>query len=238
MWPRISTGSCSAAFGRTRAAGFNTLTISRLRFWILRIRYRPCRRPPANRGRPVRAGRGAWLLSQPWPAASHWRPEDGFCIGKCRGRSPVHGRAVHEPSGLRTVSRVLTRRESGRFRRGRRSRSNHDIYVKLVGPGEPLRLTTDPARDHSPAWSPDGRSIAFIRDLSDERAAVLLLPALGGAERKLTETAAPSVEWPFYGTRALAWTPDGQRLVVSDKAERTGHYRSFCYRSRRARGRG
>ena len=51
---------------------------------------------------------------------------------------------------------------------------------------------------------------------------MLLLPALGGAERRLAETAAPSVEWPFYGTRALAWTPDGKRLVVSDKAEKDG----------------
>ena len=29
--------------------------------------------------------------------------------------------------------------------------------------GEPQRLTTNPARDAAPAWSPDGRSIAFMR---------------------------------------------------------------------------
>ena len=40
---------------------------------------------------------------------------------------------------------------------------NYDIYVKLAGPGEPVRLTTSSARDESPAWSPDGRFIAFIR---------------------------------------------------------------------------
>ena len=34
---------------------------------------------------------------------------------------------------------------------------NYDIYVKLVGPGEPFRLTTDPADDDWPAWSPDGQ---------------------------------------------------------------------------------
>jgi serine/threonine protein kinase len=35
---------------------------------------------------------------------------------------------------------------------------NSDIYVKVVRTtGPPLRLTTDPADDHSPAWSPDGR---------------------------------------------------------------------------------
>ena len=31
------------------------------------------------------------------------------------------------------------------------SSENHDIYVKLAGPGEPIRLTTDPANDEQPA---------------------------------------------------------------------------------------
>ena len=42
---------------------------------------------------------------------------------------------------------------------------NYDIYVKLIGSERPLQLTTNPARDYSPAWSPDGRWIAFCRDL-------------------------------------------------------------------------
>jgi Transcriptional regulatory protein, C terminal/WD40-like Beta Propeller Repeat len=32
---------------------------------------------------------------------------------------------------------------------------NLDIYVMLIGSGKPLRLTTDPAVDVAPAWSPD-----------------------------------------------------------------------------------
>jgi serine/threonine protein kinase len=57
---------------------------------------------------------------------------------------------------------------------------NQDIYVKVVGTaGAPLRLTTDPARDYSPAWSPDGRFIAFLRRLSQEKSALLVIPALG-----------------------------------------------------------
>jgi len=90
---------------------------------------------------------------------------------------------------------------------------NDDIYVKLIGTGgPPLRLTTDRAADYSPAWSPDGRFIAFLRDLSREKVAVLLMPALGGPEQKVAEilTGPNFLPGPF-----LAWSPDGNWLVVS-----------------------
>jgi Tol biopolymer transport system component/predicted Ser/Thr protein kinase len=91
---------------------------------------------------------------------------------------------------------------------------NYDIYVKLIGPGAPLRLTTDPAQDRGPAWSPDGRWIAFVRFPSSGPSAVFLIPALGGPERKLAEG-------NFYLFEELcswlAWTRDGRWLVVSDE---------------------
>src|SRR5207244_1977568 len=44
---------------------------------------------------------------------------------------------------------------------------NQDIYVKLIGSGQPLRLTTNPAADTHPTWSPDGRYIAFFRQSTE-----------------------------------------------------------------------
>jgi len=41
--------------------------------------------------------------------------------------------------------------------------NNADIYVKVIGADPPLRLTSHPQPDENPAWSPDGRWIAFKR---------------------------------------------------------------------------
>jgi Tol biopolymer transport system component/DNA-binding winged helix-turn-helix (wHTH) protein len=93
---------------------------------------------------------------------------------------------------------------------------NLDIYLKLVGPGEPHRLTTDPAADFSPAWSPDGDRIAFLRQFDEEgRCAIYLMPALGGRERRLADvdlTAFRSAPGSL-----LAWTPDGRWLAVAGR---------------------
>jgi serine/threonine protein kinase len=90
-----------------------------------------------------------------------------------------------------------------------------DIYVKLIGGGPPLRLTKDPAPDAFPAWSPDGLSIAFLR-VGPDRAQVLLVPALGGPERRLGEVA-PAITFPLAPLAPyLAWLPDGKSLVTVD----------------------
>ena len=91
---------------------------------------------------------------------------------------------------------------------------NFDIYVKLLDAGVPLRLTSNPAAEWSPAWSPDGRYIAFCRGVRD-RDEIWMVPALGGAERKLAESA-----W----CSSLSWSPDGKYLAMSDESgPRTPH---------------
>ena len=90
---------------------------------------------------------------------------------------------------------------------------NFDIYVKQVGSGgPPLRLTTDPAIDTIPAWSPDDRYIAFVRNSGKGASTLLLVPPLGGPERTVATLPAGGfyLDWPF----GIAWTPDSKWLAV------------------------
>ena len=90
--------------------------------------------------------------------------------------------------------------------------SNKDIYVKLVGPGEPQRLTTSTATDDAPAWSPDGRLLAFIRSTSETTDDLLVIPARGGDERRLTVMSVPDPR--RRSRRNIAWTPDGKWIAL------------------------
>ena len=82
-----------------------------------------------------------------------------------------------------------------------------DLYVKEIGSERLLRLTRHPSKGIVPAWSPDGGSIAFVRS-TDENAEILLIPALGGPERRLVEK-----EVAVGHLIRISWSPDGKRIA-------------------------
>jgi Tol biopolymer transport system component/DNA-binding winged helix-turn-helix (wHTH) protein len=100
---------------------------------------------------------------------------------------------------------------------------NYDIYVKLAGPGEPVRLTTNPAHDEHPAWSPDGRFIAFIRfALPGGGADLVVIPALGGAERTIATIFLAPIPQDVRPISNLSWTPDGRWLAFGGTTSPNG----------------
>ena len=91
----------------------------------------------------------------------------------------------------------------------------YDIYVKQIGVEPPFRLTNDPAVDYNPVWSPDGGFIAFLRELSLERTAIVVIPQRGGPERVVAELKGSprNLPWgPF-----LSWTPDSKWIVCPEQ---------------------
>ena len=98
-----------------------------------------------------------------------------------------------------------------------RKEDHNEIYVKLIGPGDPLRLTSGP-HDYAPSWSPDGRWIAFLRTQSPYVQELRVITALGGAERKLADlntNTTPDV-------RTISWSADTKWISCGDQKNAQG----------------
>ncbi|HEV2950507.1 MAG TPA: DPP IV N-terminal domain-containing protein [Actinomycetota bacterium] len=77
---------------------------------------------------------------------------------------------------------------------------NRDIYVANGDGTGVIRLTTDPGADMYPSWSPDGGSIAFLRDGD-----VYVMAADGTGARRITSSPEAEIVPSF--------SPDGSKLV-------------------------
>ncbi len=82
------------------------------------------------------------------------------------------------------------------------------VWVQSLPDGDPRRLTTaSSGTEHTPSWSPDGRSVAWVTWQDGVGGHVWRAPADGsGAPVRVTRT-------PAYYDR-LAWSPDGARILA------------------------
>jgi Tol biopolymer transport system component/DNA-binding winged helix-turn-helix (wHTH) protein len=93
---------------------------------------------------------------------------------------------------------------------------NLDIYVKVIGSDRSQRLTFDEARDFRPAWSPDGRWIAFLRATAGRQISIMRIPPTGGPEHKVA-VVHPGYLASYDRAPLLEWTPDGRWLLTADR---------------------
>jgi TolB protein len=95
-----------------------------------------------------------------------------------------------------------------------------DIHIRSIEGGDPIRLTEDPAADHSPAWSSQGRVIAFVSNRSGEPEIWLAdLDKVG--EERFTNISRSSVSSEAFPV----WSPDGSKLAwASDQDGYRGLY--------------
>ena len=78
--------------------------------------------------------------------------------------------------------------------------------------GEKTKLTAPPTGflgDFFPAFSPDQKTLAFVRSVSIAAADIYLLPLAGGESRRLT--------FDNTSIRGLSWTSDGKEIVFASR---------------------
>ncbi len=83
------------------------------------------------------------------------------------------------------------------------------------------RLTRAPAIDTAPAWSRDGRRIAFASGRDGGEPEIYVMNADGSAQTRLTRTP------PFVADNTPTWSPDGRRIAFA--SNRAGAFNQEIY---------
>jgi TolB protein len=88
------------------------------------------------------------------------------------------------------------------------SRRGLDVYVAAVPDGKPRRIAgIDGRDDFSPAWSPNGKLIAYrLNPVRGDESDIMVVPATGGTPRNLTRS-------PGIADWSPAWSPDGRSIA-------------------------
>jgi Tol biopolymer transport system component len=100
------------------------------------------------------------------------------------------------------------------------------VYLLRPGAGQPRPLTArvDGVSVYDPAWSPDGRRVAFVRSTETE-SAIVVAEVDGGGERVL-RSEAYDIEGPRNRLWDPAWSPDGGRIAFTlRRLDRRYHFR-------------
>jgi dipeptidyl aminopeptidase/acylaminoacyl peptidase len=129
-----------------------------------------------------------------------WRPDGGaLAFAAVTPLDPATARiALDVPSGARHIRGLPFKSDDEGLLDGRRK---HLFVYELASGDEPRRLTFGDFDVHAPAWSPNGKLLAFSAQIELPETALYedlyLLDAAGGAPRKLTAGRGPST-WPAF----------------------------------------
>jgi Tol biopolymer transport system component/imidazolonepropionase-like amidohydrolase len=137
----------------------------------------------------------------------HWSP-DGTRLAFSSDRPRLDLRPPSGPPspGTTPVPTSDLRPPTGPPSPGTEVSGNYDVWVLTLATGDVRPLTSSPANEYMPAWSPDGHEIAFVSDRHDGRG-VYAISVDTGAER-LVSADARTVAAP-------TWSPDGKIVAYT-----------------------
>jgi len=140
-----------------------------------------------------------------------WSPDGKRLVFTMRQSeaSPAQGAAEKSPKPIVIEALHFKQDGEGYLEQG----SRRHLYLLDVESKHTLPLTSDPGfNEDLPAWSPDGRRIAFIRtheqgpDQDGREDLDVIEPAAGAVPRKIVRPYAPN-------NQKLAWSPDATQIA-------------------------
>ena len=153
----------------------------------------------------------ALTACSPTPIPPAEGPREGVPTSTGGPTSPPAATAMTQPTAPPETGGIDLSSLTGRIVFSAGPHPHQDIYVINADGSGLTQLTTDPAADFDPAWSPDGTLIAFRsqRDGNDE---IYVMNADGSGQTLLTGG-------PETG-HSPAWSPEGK--VVFPSSEESG----------------
>ena len=161
---------------------------------------------------PVFSRDGQWLLYS-------WRGDEPDSLKKETWRNRVSPTAITRGADAKRFDgRVYTSipivgDERGYLPPRETRRPNHLYLVPLAG-GKPRQLTTGELSQSSPAWSPDGRTIAFAQDTTENRE-VRDDASPGLFLYSLADSSTRPLATGFAQSSDPVWSPDGRSIAFT-----------------------
>lgn len=132
-----------------------------------------------------------------------WSTDAAGIYLKAPGNDPIFAETsvpVSAPDFSPTGSEIVFSSEAA-------ERDNSDLFVMDLQSGEVQRITTDPADENEPVWSPDGKSVAFEQFDAEGHAEIMVLNLTDLTVRQVTANEHLDVQ--------PKWSPDSQRLAFT-----------------------